>query len=415
MAFDGNVPDQAVPDKAVFDKAVAQQYGNDSGCTVLHVDMDAFFVSVELRRRPELAGKPVIVGGLSGRGVVCSASYEARAFGVTSAMPTGQARRLCPQAVFLPVDGAAYREASTAVMAVFGQFTPLVEPLSLDEAFLDVAGARRRLGTPAAIGAAIRDQMSAVQQLPCSVGVARNKFVAKLASQHAKPDGMLVVPAAKTLEFLHPLPVHALWGVGRQTRTALEHLGIRTVADLANYPRSGLRQALGQVLAAGLHELAHGRDPRRVRTDRIDKSIGAEQTFAVDLTSHPQLRRELLRLAETVGGRLRAANYHARTIGLKLRFGNFSTVNRTRTLPHPTDGTQALYQVAIELLDCMALDRPRVRLLGLRAENVSPASSGRQLALGEPDRGWREADAAVDAVTRKFGTGAIGRLGGKAY
>ncbi len=397
-----------------LDDSCSRTSHDDSGCTVLHVDMDAFFVSVELRHRPALRGEPVVVGGLGGRGVVCSASYEARAFGVTSAMPTGQARRLCPQAVFLPVNGPAYREASAAVMAVFGQFTPLVEPLSLDEAFLDVSGARRRLGSPAAIGAAIRDRIRTQQQLPCSVGVASTKFIAKLASQHAKPDGILLVPVAQTLEFLHPLPVHALWGVGKQTRAVLERLGIRTVAELANYPLPGLRHAVGKAQAAGLHALANGHDPRRVQTGRADKSIGAEQTFAADLTSRSQLQRELLRLAETVAGRLRAANYRARTIGLKLRFGDFSTINRTRTLPHPTDGTHQIYRVAVGLLDSLALDRPRVRLLGLRAENVSAASSGYQLALGDSDHGWREADAAVDAVTRKFGTGAIGRLGGQA-
>lgn len=394
--------------------ARGQSAREDDDCIVLHVDMDAFFVSVELRRRPELRGRPVIVGGLGARGVVCSASYQARSFGVTSAMPTGQARRLCPNAVFLPVDGAAYRTASVDVMEVFAQFTPLVEPLSLDEAFLDVSSARRRLGSPSGIGAAIREQMKVELQLPCSVGVASSKFVAKLASQRAKPDGLLVVPTAQTLKFLHPLPVHALWGVGERTAATLERLGIRSVADLASYPRAGLRHALGQAQAVSLYQLAHGLDSRRVRPGRSDKSIGAEQTFAADLTSHSQLRRELLRLAETVAGRLRTANRHARTIGLKLRFADFRTVNRTRTLSHPTDGTQQIYQVSIGLLDSLLLDRPRVRLLGLRAENVSDTSTGRQLALGESEPGWQDADAAVDAVTRKFGAGAIGRLGGRA-
>lgn len=392
--------------------ATAALAESDAGCTILHVDMDAFFVSVEVRRNPKLRGLPVVVGGLGGRGVVCSASYPARSFGVRSAMPTGQARRLCPQAVFLPVDAAAYREASIAVMSVFGEFTPVVEPLSLDEAFLDVSGALRRVGSPTVIAQQIRARMAQQLALPCSVGVASTKFVAKLASSRAKPDGLLVVPAAHTLEFLHPLPVHALWGVGQQTRTALERLGIATVAELAEYPLPGLRHAIGESAASGLHELAQGRDPRRVMPRSADKSIGAEHTFASDLTTGRELRRELLALSETVARRLRDGQHQARTIGLKLRFADFATINRSRTLPHPTSGTQRIYDIATGLLDSLALDKPRVRLLGLRVENVSADATGAQLELGEVERGWREADAAADAVARKFGPAAIRRLGG---
>jgi DNA polymerase-4 len=374
--------------------------------------MDAFYAAVEIRRRPELAGRPVVVGGTGNRGVVCSASYEARAFGVRSAMPVVRARALCPQAVFLPLDGAAYREASVAVMAIFNEFTPLVEPLSLDEAFLDVAGALRRLGSPKVIGQQIRDRITEQQRLTCSVGVARNKFVAKLASQHAKPDGLLVIPAERTLDFLRPLPVGSLWGVGRQTGAALERLGIRTVADLASYPKPGLRHAVGDKVADGLHELAHGRDSRKVQPDRPDKSIGAEHTFAEDLTTPHDMQRELLRLAETVARRLRVAGYRARTIGLKLRFADFATINRTRTLPHATDSTQHIYRIATELLAGLALDKPRVRLLGIRTENVTAADSGLQLELTERVHGWRDADVATDAVAHKFGDAAIGRLTG---
>src|SRR5690606_12787917 len=257
--------------------------GDDTGCLILHADMDAFYASVEPRRRPARRGPPVVVGGLGPRGVVSSASYQARRYGVRSAMPTSRARALCPQAVFLPPDFAAYTEASRAVMDIFRDLTPLVEPLSLDEAFLDVAGAVRLLGRPAAIARSIRRRVADELRLTCSVGVAPSKFVAKLASTRAKPDGLLVVPASQVLEFLHPLPVEALWGVGDRAAEVLRRLGLRTIGALAEAPVSQLRAALGPAAAQQLHELANGRDPRRVEPDRPDKSIGAEVTFDTDL------------------------------------------------------------------------------------------------------------------------------------
>src|SRR3954452_284603 len=256
---------------------------DDTGCTMLHVDMDAFFASVEVRRRPELRGKPVVVGGVGPRGVVSSASYEAREYGVRSAMPAMRARALCPHAVFLPPDFAEYSAASEAVMAIFRDVTPLVEPLSLDEAFLDVAGAQRLLGRPAVIARAIRDRVVEDQQLTCSVGVASSKFVAKLGSTRAKPDGMTVVPAGQVLDFLHPLPVDALWGVGERAAETLHRLGLNTVGDLARAPVGMLRGGLGDASAVHLHELSWGRDPRRVTSEREDKSIGAEMTFDTDV------------------------------------------------------------------------------------------------------------------------------------
>src|ERR1700758_1591986 len=252
---------------------------DDSGCRILHVDMDAFYASVELRDQPGLAGQPVVVGGLSARGVVRSATYEARAFGVRSAMPVSRARRLCPQAVFIPPRHGLYGEVSKEVMAIFRSITPDVEPLSLDEAFLDVAGAQRRLGAPARIAQVIRMQVREQQGITCSVGVAPIKFVAKIASARCKPDGMLVVPAAGLLDFLHPLPVGALWGVGDRAEEVLARLGLRTIGDIAHVPEATLRRELG-VAGAHLHALAWGRDERSVIQKREEKSVGAEETFA---------------------------------------------------------------------------------------------------------------------------------------
>ena len=251
--------------------------GDDTGCPILHIDMDAFYASVELRRRPDLRGRPVIVGGGT-RGVVLSATYEARTFGVRSAMPMRRALGLCPDAVVLPPAMADYAEASAGVMSVFRSVTPLVEPLSLDEAFLDVSGARRRLGRPRWIGEWIRARIADEQGITCSVGVAPTKFLAKLASSRCKPDGLLVVPADGVEAFLHPLPVGALWGVGEKTAATLTGLGLRTVADLAATPLPTLTRALGEASAAHLHALAHGRDPRRVEPAEVEKSIGAEET-----------------------------------------------------------------------------------------------------------------------------------------
>src|ERR1700761_6194613 len=270
---------------------------NDAGCHILHVDMDAFYASVEIRDRPELMGKPVIVGSPNGRGVVLSASYEARTFGVRSAMPGAVARRRCPQAIFVPPRRSVYSEVSKQVMAVFRSVTPLVEPLALDEAFLDVSGALRRLGRPAWIGAAIRRQVEAEQGLTCSVGVASSKFIAKIASVRCKPDGLLVVPQAGVLEFLHPLPVAALWGVGERAGEALARLGLRTVGDIAQTPLDTLQRELGNAHGAHLFALAWGRDERRVTPSTPDKSIGAEETFERDIDDPAAIRRELLRLS----------------------------------------------------------------------------------------------------------------------
>lgn len=382
--------------------------GDDHGCTVLHVDMDAFYASVELRERPELRGRPVIVGGGGSRGVVLSATYEARAYGVASAMPMMRARRLCPQAVVIKPDHAAYSRVSAGVMEVFRSVTPLVEPLSLDEAFLDVRGAARRLGGPRLVGEWIRATVEDEQGITCSVGVATTKFVAKLASAHCKPDGLLVVPATRVVEFLHPLPVAALWGVGDKTEQALTRLGLHTVGDLANTPAATLQRALGSAAGAHLSSLAWGRDARRVTPLEPDKSIGAEETFAVDVDDPVVVHRELLRLSERTAGRLRAAGQVGRTVSIKIRFSDFTTITRSRTLGEATDVGRTVYETALSLYDALGLERARLRLVGVRVEGIADAiGQPHQLLLGERDTGWREAEQAVDRAARRFGAGAV--------
>ncbi|MDF2976806.1 MAG: polymerase, partial [Actinomycetospora sp.] len=316
--------------------------------------MDAFYASVEIRSRPELRGRPVVVGGGPERGVVLSASYEARAFGVRSAMPSARAHRLCPQAVFLPPDFSTYAEVSRAVMAVFRSVTPLVQPLSLDEAFLDVSGALRRLGTtPLGIAAAIREQVAAAEDVTCSVGVASTMFVAKLASRVAKPDGVHLVPAHGVRAFLDPLPVGALWGVGARTEEVLRGHGIATVGDVAAAGLTTLRRAVGEAHAAHLFALAQGVDERRVDPHGREKSAGAEETFARDLVDPDALRRELLRLADRTARMLRHRGVRARTVALKVRFADFTTITRSRTLPAPTDLARDLHATVTDLLDAL--------------------------------------------------------------
>jgi DNA polymerase-4 len=381
---------------------------DDDGCHILHVDMDAFYASVEVRDRPDLTGLPVVVGGLGPRSVVLSATYEARAFGVRSAMPVGRARRLCPQAVFIPPRHRLYSAVSKEVMAVFREVTPEVEPLSLDEAFLDVSGAVRRLGTPALIAQQIRAQVREQQGITCSVGVAPVKFVAKIASARCKPDGLLVVPATGVLAFLHPLPASALWGVGERAEEVLARLGLRTVGDIAHVPAATLQRELG-VAGEHLWSLAWGRDERRVVPQREEKSVGAEETFAVDIDDPEVIRRELLRLSGRTAQALRAAGCVARTITVKLRLASFKTITRSRTLAEPTDVARDIYVTACALYEGSGLDgKARLRLVGVRAAGLRPASeAARQLAFGDRPTGWREAERAVDQIARRFGSDAV--------
>ncbi len=372
---------------------------------MLHVDMDSFFVSVELLDRPELVGRPVAAAHDTVRSVVSSASYEARRYGVRSAMPVARAKQLCPELVLITPTFEKYRLASREVMSVFHEFTPLVEPLSIDEAFLDVAGSMKLFGSPIEIARAIRHRVRERTGLPASVGLAATKFVAKLASQRAKPDGVLEIPPARTLEFLHSLPVEAMWGVGRATARALKSRAIHTVADLAREPLPSLTRIVGSASAMKLHALANGRDARAVETTRTEKSIGHEETFAGDVSDPAVIDRELLRLATRTGERLRAAQFEARTIAIKVRWDTFETVTRSRTLAEATNATRRIVQTARELYASLDAVRP-VRLIGVRAEQLRPAGS-EPVGLWSDDDEWRAVDQAVDELKDRFGSAGI--------
>jgi DNA polymerase IV len=379
---------------------------------ILHVDMDAFYASVEQRDDPTLRGRPVVVGGEGGRGVVAAASYEARRFGVHSAMPMVRARRLCPELVVVGSHFDRYREVSQEVMAILRSFTPLVEPLSLDEAFLDVSGAVTLFGAPTTIGHRIRADVHGHLDLPCSVGVGPTKSVAKLLSAKAKPDGLLHWPAAEVRDRLRPLPVSDLWGAGPKTVERLTAYGFRTVGQLADADLRTLQRVVGEAYGAQLHRLARGEDPRRVTTNDPVKSLSAEETFDEDLDDPAVLRRHVLRLAEKVGRRLRRAGVAGRTVTLKVRFASFETVTRSSTLATATDRTHDLVVVAGDLLDGLRLERARVRLLGVGVSNLGDGDAARQLALDAPtpdlvelpwsDRRWEDVERVADTVAERF-------------
>lgn len=387
--------------------------------TVLHVDMDAFYVSVELRRRPDLLGQPVVVGGTGNRGVVAAASYEARRYGVHSALPSAVARRRCPHAVFLPGDHELYAEVSREVHEIFGRYTPLIEPLALDEAFLDVSGATRLFGEGVAIAQRIRADVHGELQLTCSVGVAPNKFLAKLASVEAKPralpdriepgPGVVEVRPGVELAFLHPLPVQRLWGVGPKTLEKLERLGVRTIGDLAAFDERIVIGALGAASGRHLLALSHAIDDRPVEVERDPKSIGHEETFETDVCSVDLMRSHVVRLTDAVAARLRKAHVGARTLTLKVRFTDgFRTITRSVTLDEPTAEADTIVTALGPLID--AIDpSPGVRLLGVSGSNLGPVFH--QLTLAEaasdaPEHGAR--DAALDRIRERFGTDAIG-------
>jgi DNA polymerase-4 len=395
---------------------------------LLHVDMDAFYAAVATRDTPELQGVPVIVGG-GHRGVVLSASYEARRSGVRSGIPMTRARRLCPEAHVLRPDYTLFSAVSRSVLEIFRQVTPAVQPLSLDEAFLDVRGSVRRLGSPTEIGALVRARVHDEQGVTCSVGVADTIGVAKVASRRAKPDGLLVVPAGEVVAFLHPLPVGELWGVGEKTVAQLERLGLRTVGDVAHTPRATVQRALGAGFGRQVHELAWGIDLREVSGSRDrpppqrgfpvppdvlgeqavpDKSIGADETFGRDTDDPEVMLRELLRLTAKVASRMRAAEVVGRTVTVKVRFADFTTITRTRSRSEPTDVTHEVYATVRQVFGGLGLQRARVRLVGVRVENLQPRRGAtRQLVLGERPQGWAEADRAVDRATTRFGSAAV--------
>ena len=380
-------------------------------CPVLHVDMDAFYASVMVRDRPDLQQVPVVVGG-GHRGVVLSANYLAREHGVRSAMPMTRARRACPAAVVVPPDYDTFSAVSSSVMETFRQVTPLVQVLSLDEAFLDVSGSLRRFGSPYAIAEHLRARIHDEQRITCSVGVASTLGTAKLASRRAKPDGVVVVPPEEVTTFLHPLGVEELWGVGEKTAAMLHRLGLMTVGDVAHTPLPTLQRAVGPAMGTQLHQLAWGHDRRTVTARRgleePDKSIGADETFGRDTDDHEVIRRELLRLSAKVGVRMRTAEVAGRTVTLKVRFADFTTITRTRTIGEATDVTQEIYQTAADLFAALGLQRARIRLVGVRVEGLVPRSRvQRQLVLGAREHGWSEADQAVDRAVLRFGDRAV--------
>ena len=380
-------------------------------CPILHVDMDAFYASVAVRDRPELQDVPVVVGG-GYRGVVLSANYRARAYGVRSAMPMTRARRLCPNAVVVSPGFETFDVVSRSVMETFRQVTPLVEVLSLDEAFLDVSGSVRRLGSPYAIAALLRARIYDEQGITCSVGMAATVAVAKLASRRAKPDGVVVVPPSAVTTFLHPLDVGELWGVGEKTTELLHRLGLMTVGDIAHTPLATLQRAVGVHMATSLHQLAWGEDRRVVTarrgSDEPDRSMGADETFGRDTDDREVVLREVLRLSAKVGTRMRAAQVAGRTVTLKVRFADFTTITRSKTLGEATDVTREIYRTASDLFTALGLQRARIRLVGVRVEGLVPrATVQRQLVLGERERGWSEADGAVDRAVLKFGAAAV--------
>ncbi|GAB3250956.1 DNA polymerase IV [Alteromonas gracilis] len=375
---------------------------------VMHVDMDAFYAAVMIRDRPELADAPVIVGG-GHRGVVLSASYAAREHGVRSAMPMTRARRMCPEAVVIPPDYQAFESVSASVMEVFRRFSPRVEPLSLDEAFLDLAGTR---GEPRTIAEAIRARVHDEQRITCSVGIAPAPSVAKLASRRAKPDGIVEVLPDEVTSFLHPLDVGELYGVGERTRDQLHRLGLLTAGDVAHTPVSVLVRALGQAQGRHVHDLAWGRDERRIRAyfghGQAERSMGADETFGQDTDDPAVVLREVLRLTAKVTARMRAAGLAGRTVALRIRFSDFTTISRSRTLPEATDVTSEVYATASALFGALGLQRARIRLVGVRVEGLVPRETvHRQLHLGEREHGWAEADRAVDRAVSRFGSAAV--------
>jgi DNA polymerase-4 len=380
-------------------------------CPILHVDMDAFYASVATRDRPDLQEVPVIVGG-GHRGVVLSANYPARAFGIRSGMSGRQAHELCPQAVRVSPDFRDFETVSRSVMEIFREVTPLVEAYSLDEAFLDVSGAVRRYGSPVQIAEYIRARVHDEQRIDCSVGVAGSISVAKLASRRAKPDGVLVVPPSEVIGYLHPLDVGELFGVGAKTRARLHRIGLVTVGDVAHVPRATLQLLVGRALGAQLHQLAWGSDRTTVTPRRSDhdpeRSMGAEETFGRDVADRDVISRELLRLAGRVTARMRRAGVAGRTVSLRVRYADFTTLTRSRTVPDPTDVTAEVHAEAVRLFDALGRRRLRIRLVGVRVEGLLPRDHAhRQLVIGEREHGWPDADRAVDRVHLRFGRGVV--------
>lgn len=379
----------------------------DAGCSILHIDMDAFYASVSLLDYPHLRDIPVIVGG-GWRSVVLSATYPARAAGIRSGIPVAQAKRLCPKVEVIPPDYDQYARVSATVMAVFREVTDHVEPVSMEEAFLDVRTAQRRWGSPTRIGQWARDTIADELGLPCSVGGAGTKVVAKMASRAAKPDGILMVPPTEVISFLHPLPVKSLWGVGPSTEAELHRLGLRTIADIAHLPHATLARAMGTGSAAYLKSLAWGADHDAVKPVKPERSTGASQTFDYDIDNPDLCRRQLLHLSERTASRMRRSSILGRTVVLTVRFADFTTITRSRTLATPTNSTREIHAAAQAALAALGLQRARIRLLGVRVEGLTEGSQTLvQHRLDEPAHGWADAERAMDRAASRFGEGAV--------
>ena len=383
--------------------------------TILHADLDAFFASVEQRDNPELRGKPVLVGGSAGRGVVAAASYEARKYGVHSAMPMAEALRRCPRAIVVSHNMDRYLDASREFFDILGDFSPLVESLSVDEAFIDVTGSERLLGTGKEIARAIKDRVREELGLVVSVGVAPTKFAAKIASDLEKPDGLFIVPSLRLIEFLHGLPVTRLWGVGKVTREKLNSLGLLTIGAVARFPEASLSRAVGQKMGAHLAALARGEDGRDVVVGHQAVSIGHEETFDRDCGDREEIRPRILRQADRVAARLRRASLRARVVVLKIKYADFNLISRRRTLSDPSSDNAVIGRIACELLDGVEIrddagKRRRVRLCGVAASGLEDRAAPRQLTLEEGDRarGERLGDT-LDRINERFGKASIGR------
>ena len=374
--------------------------------TILHVDMDAFYASVAEKDNPKLKGKAVVVGA-GRRGVVSAANYEARKFGIRAAMPVYKAKALAPHAIFISPDMARYEEVSIEVMKIFEEVTPLVEPISLDEAFLDVTGSKRLLGSGRQIADLIRRRVEEQEGITCSVGIAHNKFIAKIASNHCKPNGVLEIDPEKVLDFLHPLAAKEIWGVGPKTNEQLMKMGLLTVGDIANTPRSTLIRVLGQASGSSLYELAWGRDYRDVETEHIEKSISASETFDLDLDSQEEILKEFLRLTERGVERMREKGFATNTISIKVRFADFKTISRSKTVDLPITGTQEIFEVVKNLYLSLNLDRVLIRLVGISLDSLVEDEDVKQLTLGERATGWRQADKAIDRIKGRFGAGSL--------
>jgi DNA polymerase-4 len=369
--------------------------------------MDAFFVEVERKRSPALMGKAVVVGGAGPRGVVASASYEARARGVTSAMPMGRALRMCPHAVVVPPDHGAYATESRGVFEVLAEFSPEIEKVSIDEAFVDITGLRLHYESPEAVGTAIHRRVAEATGLPCSVGLASTKLLAKMASRDAKPGGVLLIPSGTEREYLAAKPVRSLWGVGEATHARLEELGVETIGDLAAFPKSTLIRRLGDSLGTMLSDLAAGVDPRPVEGADPVRTISVERTYDVDLSDRGAIEAELLAHSERLAMRLRRAGYVATTITLKVRYGDFSTVTRSRTHPEPLSSTAEIHTAARQLLARTEVGTRPVRLLGIGADGLASSGEPRQLGMDRP--AWDEVEDAVEGVRSRFGDDAVGQ------